>query len=134
MSKSRSPLVKYRLEMAKATLRDMRLLWEQGGSVWSVLNRAYYAMFYATLALLASIGKGASKHAGVIALFDGHFVKPGLLRQELSKWLHNAFSLRQAADYREMLRLDKRQVRHVVQHAERFVDEVEAFIKQQDIS
>jgi uncharacterized protein (UPF0332 family) len=38
------------------------------------VSRAYYAMFYAALALLTSLGKGASKHSGALALFDQLFV------------------------------------------------------------
>ena len=129
MSTDRTAIIRYRLEMANATLADMKLLLEQGGSAWSIVNRAYYAMFYASLALLASIDKGASKHAGVIALFDKHFVKTGLLSRDLSRWLHNAFSLRQMADYREMVRFDHQQVQDVTDHAEQFVREVEAFLK-----
>jgi uncharacterized protein (UPF0332 family) len=38
------------------------------------VNRAYYAMFYAVLALLQRIGRVPSRHAGVISLFDTEFV------------------------------------------------------------
>jgi len=55
---SRKDLVGYRLQRAIETLRDAHLLFEQGGSLWSVINRAYYAMFYAVLALLISVGEG----------------------------------------------------------------------------
>ena len=77
MSEGKRTLIRYRLGMALATLKDAELLRDQGGSLWSIINRAYYAMFYATLALLTFIGQGASKHAGVIALFDRHFVRKG---------------------------------------------------------
>ena len=89
-------VINYRLQRAQETLGDAHLLFEQSGSLWSVINRAYYAMFYAVLALLASIGKGASKHSGVIALFDQHFVKPGHFPKEMSKAIHKVFDLRQA--------------------------------------
>jgi uncharacterized protein (UPF0332 family) len=68
-------LIQYRLERAHESLNDARLMLGQNGSYASVINRAYYAMFYAALALLISIDRGSSKHQGVIALFDENFVK-----------------------------------------------------------
>ena len=88
-------LVAYRLVRARETLKDAHLLAEQGGTPGSVINRAYYAMFYAVLALLTSLGLGASKHSGAIALFDLHFVKTGEIPKEMSKAIHKAFDLRQ---------------------------------------
>jgi uncharacterized protein (UPF0332 family) len=128
MNEEKKTLVRYRLEMARATLKDAQLLQEGGGSPWSVVNRSYYAMFYATLALLTSIGQGASKHGGVIALFDQHFVKPGTFPREMSKWLHKAFDLRQIGDYRELMMLTGEQAGEALQWAESFVAQVEAFL------
>lgn len=128
MKEGKKALIRYRLEMAQATLKDAQLLHEQGGSPWSVVNRAYYAMFYATLALLTFIGEEASKHGGVIALFDRHFVRTGTFPREMSKWLHKAFDLRQIGDYRELIVLTGEQAEEVLQWAKDFVAQVEAFL------
>jgi uncharacterized protein (UPF0332 family) len=48
----------------------------------SAVNRAYYAIFYAANALLATQGLSRSKHSGVIAAFRQHFVKPGQIEDE----------------------------------------------------
>jgi len=93
-------LIGYRLQRARETLGDAHLLCDRKGSLWSVINRAYYAMFYAVLALLTSVGKGASKHSGVLTLFDEHFIKSDQLPREMSKAIHKAFELRQIGDYR----------------------------------
>ena len=45
-------LIKYRLEQALTALDDAKYLLEGNRSPQSIINRAYYAMFYATLALL----------------------------------------------------------------------------------
>lgn len=45
----------------------------------TAVNRAYYAIFYAANALLATKGLERSKHSGVIAAFRQHFVKPAPL-------------------------------------------------------
>jgi len=93
-------LVKYRLEQADVALADAHFLLEGNRSAQSIINRSYYAMFYATLALLQTVGKVPSKHAGVISLFDTEFVLKGLLAKDLSRDLHKAFEMRQGSDYR----------------------------------
>ena len=67
-------LVKYRLEQAQIALADARFLLDGNRSLQSIVNRSYYAMFYAALALMQNIGKVPSKHVGVISLFDTEFV------------------------------------------------------------
>ena len=121
-------LIAYRFERAKETLQDAHLLFDQGGSLGSVINRSYYAMFYGVLALLTTIGKGSSKHSGVISLFDQYFVKGGKFPKSMSKALHKAFDLRQIGDYRELLELDQEQAEEVLHSADRFVEAVEAHL------
>ncbi len=128
MSDEQKILIKYRLRMAQKTLEDAQLLFSKGGTSWSVVNRAYYAMFYATLALLVSIGTGSAKHAGVITIFDEHFIKLGKLPVEMSKWLHKAFDLRQRSDYLEMYQLESKQVQEVLKWAQQFVSQVNDFL------
>ena len=44
-----------------------------------ILDKGYYAAFYAASALLLNDGIDTSKHSGVIALVHQHFVKSGKL-------------------------------------------------------
>ncbi len=118
-------LIAYRMERARETLRDAHLLINQGGSPWSVINRAYYAMFYAVLALLTTLGKGSSKHSGVISQFDQLFIKTGEFPKTMSKDLHKAFGLRQIGDYRELIVLDREQEEEILRSADQFVEAVE---------
>ena len=92
-------LIKYRLEQARDTLRDAHSLHEIGGTPVSIVNRAYYAMFYAALAVLITIDRGSSKHMGVITIFDEQFVKQNIFPKEMSRMLHQAFEMRQEGDY-----------------------------------
>ena len=73
-------LIKYRLEQAQAALDDAKYLIDGKRSPQSIINRSYYAMFYAALALLQSISKAPSKHSGVISHFDTEFVMKGVFR------------------------------------------------------
>lgn len=102
MKEEIAALVRYRLEQADAALGDAQFLLDGGRSVQSVINRAYYAMFYAALALLQEAGTVPSKHAGVIGFFDTEYVLKGVFPRELSQDFHKAFELRQTADYRAL--------------------------------
>ena len=62
-------LVVYRLEQADESLDAARILLDKTLDR-SAINRAYYAMFYAVLALLATRKRETSKHGGAISLFD----------------------------------------------------------------
>jgi len=98
MSGSQHELCVWRLAQGRDSLLEARVLQEAGMSRRSVVNRLYYAMFYAVLALLQTKQLGTSKHSGVIALFDREFVKTGQVPREFSKVLHRAFELRQKGD------------------------------------
>lgn len=88
------------MEQAQSALDDAKFLLEGNRSPQSIINRSFYAMFYAALALLQKIGKVPSKHAGVISLFDTEFALKGIFPKELSKDFHKAFELRQLSDYK----------------------------------
>lgn len=122
-------LVRYRLEQAVETLREASLLLDQ--SAWrGAQNRAYYAMFYSVLALLATRQLGSSKHSGVLGLFDREFVKPGLLPRELSRSLRLAFNRRQSWDYGEVAELDPEEITEMVAEAKLFVQAIEEFLRE----
>jgi len=122
-------LIKYRLEQAQTSLEDARFLLEGDRSPQSIVNRAYYAMFYAALALLQKISKVPSKHTGVISLFDTEFVLKGIFSQELSKKFHKAFELRQVSDYRTFMPIAKEKTQETLNNATHFVETVKAFLK-----
>ena len=128
MSKNSSykeTLIQYRLEEAKEALREATTLYEQNGAPRSAVNRAYYAMFYAVLALLITIDMGSSKHRGVIAMFDKEFIKRDIFPKEMSAMLHHAFDMRLTRDYRELLQISKEQAAEVLTSATEFVNSIE---------
>lgn len=121
-------LIKYRLSQAGTALEDARFLLDGDRSPQSIINRAYYAMFYATLALLQKIGRVPSKHAGVISLFDTEFVMKGAFPQELSRNFHKTFELRQASDYRTFQPVSKQKAQEILNNAGHFVNAVKEYL------
>ncbi len=89
-------------------------------------------MFYATLAMLATIGQKTSKHQGVLALFDQHFIKPGILPKEMGRFLHKVFDLRQTGDYEEEAELTERDAQDALALAEKFLQSIEEKFYQDD--
>lgn len=121
-------LIKYRLEQAQTALDDAKFLLDGNRSPQSIVNRAYYAMLYATLALLQKIGKVPSKHSGVISLFDTEFALKGIFPKELSKNFHKAFELRQVSDYRTFKTISKEKAEETLNNAVRFIEAVKKYL------
>lgn len=116
-------LVSYRISEARETITEASLLLANDSFRGSI-NRAYYAMFYALLGLLATKGWGTSKHSGAVSLFDREFVKTGIFPKELSRSLHRAFDERQANDYGEMLAPNYELAAGLLEQARTFVAEI----------
>lgn len=122
-------LVQYRLEQARETLREGEILAREG--LWhGVINRAYYAMFYATLALTVFRNETISKHSGVISFFDREFIRSGIFPKEYSRMLHIAFDRRQSNDYGEFAYVDQGEAEIALSDAKSFVEAVSHFLKE----
>lgn len=98
----------------------------------SAVNRAYYAIFYAANAVLATAGEARSKHSGVISLFRNLFIKSGKLPVELSDTYGRIMDNRQRGDYDLGLQMDEEQAKTDIEDARRFVDEVEQWLKEKN--
>lgn len=120
-------LLRYRMQQANETLNEADILFNQS-SYRGTINRAYYAMFYSVLALLATKKLGTSKHIGAISLFDREFVKTGIFSKKLSRSLHLAFDRRQTHDYGELIEIDQDTAKEIVKDAKNFVEEVESYL------
>lgn len=86
MTENLHKLIEYRFQQARETLTVARKLLA-GGYYRDAVNRAYYAMFYCGLGLLAAKNLGSSKHSGVLSLFSQHFIKTGQISLEAGRHL-----------------------------------------------
>jgi uncharacterized protein (UPF0332 family) len=120
-------LVQYRLEQADQALRVGRMALD-GDYLRDAVNRFYYAMFYAVLALLANRRMETSKHQGAIALFDKEFVKAGVFSKDLSAWLHGAFEQRMEVDYKAPSPLTRAEVETLSKQAESFIQSIRSHL------
>src|SRR4030043_1030415 len=128
MSEEKKALIQYRLSQAKDSLKEADVLLREGMSYRSVINRLYYAMFYAVLAILQEREIGTSKHSGAISLFDREFIKTGILEKSFSKVLHRAFELRQKGDYMEQTEVTKQEIEEIQPKAQDFMNKIENYL------
>ena len=67
-NESRTSLVSYRIERAHKTLSEVAILFDNG-LFSTAVNRLYYAVYYAAVALLVSDGINANTHSGVRSMW-----------------------------------------------------------------
>ena len=122
-------LALYRLQQADESLDEAKFLFEGNKSPRSIINRTYYAMFYAILSLLVFEPFSSSKHSGVISYFNRHFIKRGIFSLELGRTVNRAFDLRQRGDYREQANLTADQVEPFLDWARMLIDAIKKYLK-----
>lgn len=98
----------------------------------TAVNRAYYAIFYAANALLATKGLERSKHSGVIAAFRQYFVKTGIIEPKYSRFFGAALDERHAGDY-ELDYLDYESAKRHLENAEQFLNRIEKALSKEGI-
>ena len=122
-------LARYRLQQADDSINEALYLLSGRQSPRSIINRAYYAMFYAVMALIVFESFSSSKHSGVISYFNKKFIKEGILPNELGHSINKAFELRQEGDYREYVDLTYEQVEPFIQKAKVFVQSIRDYLQ-----
>jgi hypothetical protein len=122
-------LAKYRLKQAEESINEALFLLSGKQSPRSIINRAYYAMFYAVLALIVFEPFSSSKHIGVLSHFNKRFIKEGVFPEELGRSINKAFELRQEGDYREYAEITYEEVEPVIQQAQSFLKTIRQFIE-----
>lgn len=126
----RDALFSYRWEQAEETLSDAKKMLQDKLSARSIINRAYYSLFYAIHALFLKTDTNikTSRHAGVISMFDKEFVHTGKIDKRYSTILHRLFDTRQEGDYKEFVELSHEDAAESVKLAEEFLEGIKKFL------
>ncbi len=128
MIESNGELVSYRLQRARETLADARILADAGR--WNpCVNRLYYACFYAVSALLIQEGLSSTKHTGLRSLFNRHFVKTNKVSKDKARFFNDLFERRQEGDYVDFVSFEESQVLPWLPEAEAFVQNLADLIE-----
>lgn len=125
MTESQETLIQYRLERARESVEEARILADAGH--WNgCVNRLYFACFYALSALLLKHSLTSTKHTGIRGLFNLHFVKTGKVAAEFGQLYNDLFTYRNKSDYMDLVRFEEDDVRPWVSLAVAFVEEITA--------
>ena len=117
------------LKLADEFLKDARLCLTHL-RLRSAINNAYYAMFHASHAILASKGVSPPKtHKGLRELLGRELIKTGLLEKEFGRHLSKAFQMRQASTYDVYASYGEGEVSTIVDNAEKFITKIKELLK-----
>jgi uncharacterized protein (UPF0332 family) len=124
-------LFSYRIEQAESTLAEAVKMLASDFSPRSIVNRAYYSMFYFVLALFLKSGLKVttSKHVGIISYFDKEFINTRKIDKKFSAMLHSAFDNRMELDYKDFAQYTTDDARKHVAAAQEFAAEIIRHIK-----
>lgn len=117
----------YRFATSEEALADAKIMYENG-RYKNALNRAYYSIFHAIRAVNALKGFDSSKHSGVIAFFNQHYVKEGVFSKDMSKLIKLASENREKADYLDFFIASKEEAEAQIQRAELFRNVIKKYL------
>ena len=121
-------LAKYRLARAEEDLETAADNLENGKFRASV-NRSYYAVFHSIRAITALDHFDSSKHSGVIAFFNQHYVKTGVFDKEISKMIDSCYRLREKADYDDFYLVAKEEAVQQLNKANQIYQAMETYVE-----
>jgi uncharacterized protein (UPF0332 family)/predicted nucleotidyltransferase len=123
------PEVRAYLASAWQAVRTAETQFAHARDLQLVANRAYYGIFYAANALLATQGLQRSKHPLVLALFRDRFVRTGEVDASLLRDYELTMKRRHIGEYDLHLGITASGVRAGVMAAQRFVSRVERYLQ-----
>jgi len=92
------------------------------------LSKAYYSLFQAARAALATLGLDLQKHSGVISAFNINFVKTGIFPKEYRKLIASSQDLRLASDYDDFYLASKRDSEKTLKNVQMVIKGVEDYL------
>lgn len=128
MESSIIELSKYRLETAYSDLETAKALYELK-QFRAAINRSYYAIFHSLRAVLALDNFDSSKHSGIIAYFNLHYVKEGYFEKGISKMISSAFNMREKADYEDFFIAYAEDAELQIKKADQILSAVKVFLE-----
>ena len=119
--------IKYRIQRAEESYEDALILAENHR--WNaVVNRLYYACFYAVIALLLENNIETQSHDGTRTQFGLHFVKRGLIDKKYGKLYTKLFDFRQKGDYGDLIDYDESTISPLIDSVREFIDVIKQMI------
>ena len=118
--------VRLYIDKSHVALKEARDNQESNPNV--AISRAYYSAFYMAQAALATREENPRGHDGVHLRFSFHFVRTGLVAQELHKLLTQLMQSRIKADYDIKTFYDVKDATMRIEMAGKFIKTVETIL------
>ena len=103
------------------------------GYLEDAINRAYYAVFYAALAVLLTKGVRTRRHSTALSLFGYYLVRTGEIEKEYAKIYRKIKEIRESADYDIYVFFEEEEVREAIEQARKFVNRMKEYLKQEGV-
>ena len=124
----REALVKYRIEKAYGTLVEAKDCAE--GNHWTLTaNRLYYAVYYASKALLIQNGIVAKSHEGVIGMIGQNFVVPGIITIDEARLLARLQNMRKTGNYDDFKEWHQEDVEPLFEKVEDYINKIKSLVE-----
>jgi len=95
------------------------------------VSRAYYAMYHAAKAALATKNTFPKTHEGVVTEFGKKFVLTGTFPKELGKNLADTKAARETYEYNVTATINKTEAETILLNAQTFVKTIEKHLREQ---
>ena len=128
--KNKESLINYRLQQAEETISEIQILLDNK-LYRTAVNRIYYGMFYALLALALKYNFQSSKHLQLIGWFNKNFIKTNITPIEYGKILRNAFENRMDGDYAPYMEFTSKDILDMMDDMIDFINQIKGIIKNQ---
>lgn len=123
INEQKTELVNYRITRAKETLSEVKFQVENGK--W---NTAINRLYYAVIALLAANDINAKTHNGVRQMFGLHFVKAGIISEELADFYTDIFEMRHTGDYDDFITFEEDKVIAMLPPAQLLITRIDSIL------
>ena len=127
MKKSLTDLIQFRLSRADETMEEAKQLART--EHWNgVVNRLYYAAFYAVSALMITKDFYTKKHSGLRSKFNEEIIKKGTLPSNFGNTYNILFDSRTSGDYADFVVFEKEQVVPLIDSTVLLINEIKKLI------
>ena len=133
MTDKQKDLCLYRVSQAEDTIRSAQLCMENH-LFKDAINRSYYAAFYAVKAVLALADTDFKRHKDVVAYFNKEYVAAGIFPREIGRLLARLQKKRETSDYDDFYIASKEETERQIAVAGEFIELVEKYCMEHNIS
>ena len=130
MDEETKVLIEVRLDRTKEDIQTAKELLKLR-RYRATVNRAYYAIFGITTALLLTQRIEMSKHSGVESAFIQYFIKTGIFETEYGRIFDYIRKKREESDYSSKITINKEIAKRIVGDAEKFITHITEYLKAQ---